>query len=80
MDVNKCCWGVVSGSYSDYVVHAVYLTKTSAEVAAGLANRLRNAGDDRYEVEDFPLGTLPRSVVESWQVVRSWPIPDPRAR
>lgn len=77
MDVNKC-WGVVSGSYSDYVVHAVYLTKTSAEVAAGLANRLRNAGDDRYEV--LQLGATDEEVDQAWQVMHSWHIPDTRAR
>ena len=53
-------WGVVSGSYSDYRVHAIYDSEDAAKRAAEHANRLRGSDWERFEIEGFPFNATPR--------------------
>lgn len=63
-------YAVVSGSYSDYSVHAIFGSKTEAQSVCDSMNAVKDrAYGDAYEVEEFefwPAGQPPK-VHEEWR-------------
>lgn len=62
-------YGVVSGSYSDYSVHAIFGSKPEAQAVCDSMNAAMSYSYDPYEVEEFefwPAGQSPK-VHEEWR-------------
>lgn len=55
--MSTTAWAVVSGSYSDYRVHALFTTKEGAQQHADARNRHDSCLYDKATVEPFPVYT-----------------------
>lgn len=62
-------YGVVSGSYSDYSVHAVFGSKLEAQAVCDSMNAVKTSSYDSYEVEEFEFWAAgqPPKVHEEWR-------------
>lgn len=55
--MSTTAWAVVSGSYSDYRIHALFTTKAGAQQHADARNRHDSLLYDEATVEPFPVYT-----------------------